>query len=91
MLVALIRPVESRTVDVSGVSGAALDAAVRAVLPAGWDVAQVPARLDQATGGFTATAKMVRRDGVREVDADDMPALVAKVPVGWEMVSARRV
>ncbi|WP_314647030.1 hypothetical protein [uncultured Microbacterium sp.] len=30
-------------------------------------------------------------DGVREIEADDMPALEAKVPDGGQMLSVRRV
>lgn len=35
--------------------------------------------------------KFERRDGEREIEADDMAALEAQVPEGWQVLSVRRV
>ena len=38
---------------------------------------------------LTAEATIVRRDGVSEIDADDMGALLAKVPEGFQLLNVR--
>mgnify|MGYP003583134804 CR=1 FL=1 len=87
MLVGRIRPVETRTVDVEGASLAALNAAVTAQLPPGWVVTDVPAAMPKGSQLLTSTATMGRRDGVEQIEADDMTALEAKVPEGWQLLS----
>lgn len=37
-----------------------------------------------------AVGPFLRVDGIREMDADDTPALRARVPDGWRMLSVRR-
>ncbi|MDR7184906.1 hypothetical protein J2X85_001940 [Microbacterium trichothecenolyticum] len=86
MLIGRIRPVETRTVDVEGASLEALSAAVRAELAAGWVVTDVPAAMPKGSQLLTSTATMARRDGVEQIEADDMAALQAKVPEGWQLL-----
>lgn len=91
MLVGRIRPVETRTVDVAGASLEALSAAVTAQLSAGWVVTDVPAAMPKGSQLLTSTATMARRDGVEQIEADDMAALEAKVPEGWQLLSVHEL
>ena len=86
MLVGRIRPVETRSVDVEGASLEALSAAVRAELTAGWVVTDIPAAMPKGSQLLTSTATMARRDGVEQIEADDMAALQARVPEGWQLL-----
>lgn len=90
MLVALIRPAETRNLTVTGPTRDDLHRQVQEQLPDGWDIAKVPPVLNR-DGTFTADAMIVRRDDVREIEAGDMNALHAKVPGGWQVLSVRRV
>jgi hypothetical protein len=87
MLIGRIRPVETRTVDVEGASLEALSAAVTTQLPAGWVATDIPAAMPKGSQLLTSTASMARRDGVEQIEADDMAALEAKVPEGWQLLS----
>ncbi|MCR2824488.1 hypothetical protein [Microbacterium sp. zg.Y909] len=46
--------------------------------------------MTKGTITVTAVATIVRRDGGREIEADDMPALKAQVPEGWQLVHVRK-
>lgn len=86
MLVGRIRPVETRTVEVEGATLEALHAAATAQLPAGWVVTEVPAAMPKGSQLLTSTATLARRDGIELIEADDMAALHAKVPEGWQLL-----
>jgi len=87
MLAALIRPVESHTVEVAGASLDDVYAQISSHAPDGFDLVSAPVRMLKGTAGIQATARFDRRDGVREISADDMGALEAQVPAGWQMLS----
>lgn len=87
MLTALIRPAETRTLNLTGASGAEIRDAVAAKLPAGWELAGMPLKLDRETSGFASKVTISRRDGVQTIEAADMDALHALVPDGWQMLS----
>lgn len=89
MLIGLIRPVETRSFDVQGASLAALRDAVAAELPAGWEITDIPAAMPKGSQLLTSTATIARRDGVEQIEADDLDALHAKVPDGWRLLTVR--
>lgn len=91
MLIGLIRPVETRTIDVEGPSLEALEAAVASQLPDGWQITDIPATMPKGSQLLTSTATIARCDGACEIEADDMAALEAKVPGGWQLLSVRRL
>ena len=90
MLVALIRPVESHTVELVGDSLEDVHAQLAEHAPSGFDLVSAPARMLKGAQGIETTARFDRRDGLREIEADDMDALLAMVPDGWQMLSVRR-
>lgn len=90
MLVALIRPVESHTVELVGDSLEDVYTQLAGHEPEGYDLVSAPVRMLAGAEGIKATARFDRRDGLREIEADDMDALMAKVPDGWQMLSVRR-
>lgn len=58
--------------------------------PNGWELPSSPVTMPKGTNAMTAVATIARRDELREVEADDMAALEAKVPEGWQLVTVRR-
>lgn len=89
MLSAVIRPIESVTIQVSGDSLADIHAKLAAQAPAGFDLASAPVSMAAGSSDLTATATFHRTDGTREIEAADMTALEAQVPDGWRMLSVR--
>lgn len=90
MLVATIRPAETRTVTVEGQDIPTLRADLDAQTPAGWVLVDAPVTMKP--GGLRIIeARYERRDGTREIEADDMDTLTGKVPDGWKMLSVRTV
>jgi len=90
MLVALIRPIENYTATVEGTEIPELRAQLIAEAPPGWDM--VSAHVEMKPGGIRiVTGKFEGRHEPSEIEADDMDALHAKVPEGWQMLSVRRV
>lgn len=87
MLNALIRPVESHTVEVAGISLDEIYSQIEGNAPDGYDLVSAPVRMLKGAQGIEATARFDRRDGVREITAADMAALEAQVPEGWQMLS----
>ncbi|WP_102193221.1 hypothetical protein [Microbacterium aurantiacum] len=88
MLVALVRPRESCTVTVEGKNVTDLRGELAAQVPAGWELVSAHATM-KAGGIRTVEGRYERRDGTQEIEADDMTALEAKVPDGWQMLSVR--
>lgn len=91
MLVALLRPVESHSVELTGDSLEDVHDQLAEHAPAGFDLVSAPARMLKGAQGIETTARFDRRDGLREIEAEDMASLEAQVPDGWQMLSVRRV
>lgn len=90
MLVALIRPAEKQTATVEGTEIPELRAQLIAQAPPGWEMAS--AHVEMKPGGIRIVeGRFQRREEPREIEADDMEALRAKVPEGWQMLSVRQV
>lgn len=89
MLVATIRPAETRTAELTGNSLEEIHAAAVAQQPAGFDLVAAPVQMIKGSTALTATATYRRVDGAREIEADDRASLFAKVPPGWQMLSVR--
>lgn len=91
MLIALVRPTETVTVDVVGTTLEDVTAQLEARKQPGFDLVSAPVRMLKGEAKMEAMGTFKRVDGVREVEAGDMGALTAKVPDGWEILSVRRV
>lgn len=89
MLIGLIRPIETHTVTLKGEDLADVRAQLTAQAPDGWDLVSAMATMEKAGSMRSVEGKFLRRDGIREIEADDMAALEAKVPDGWQMLSVR--
>jgi hypothetical protein len=87
MLAALIRPVESHSVELVGDSLHDVYAQLAEHAPEGFDLVSAPVRMLAGAQGIKATARFDRRDDVREIEADDMSGLEQMVPDGWQMLS----
>lgn len=89
MLIGMIRPLETRTREVTGEG---LDAiAAQLTAPAGWELTKAHVLPQKGTTELRAVGEFARVDGLTEIDADDRDALYAKVPAGHQLLSIRRV
>ncbi|MEQ6898655.1 hypothetical protein [Microbacterium sp. KR10-403] len=87
MLSGRIRPIETRELTVQAPSIDETRQQVRSEVPEGWDLTDAAATMPKASTMITLNAKMARRDGVEEIEAEDIAALRAKVPEGWQLLS----
>lgn len=91
VLIGTIRPTETRRLDVEADSLAGIHEALTAACPGGFELTDAPVRMSKGTTRITATGTFARRDGSRDIEADDMPALRGKVPEGHLLVSVGAV
>ncbi|OZB80603.1 hypothetical protein [Microbacterium sp. 13-71-7] len=91
MLIGLIRPRETRTITVQAEELDEIQDLIREQSPAGWETVSAPVSMSKKDTMMTAEGTIARRDGVTEIEADDMAALEAKVPDGYQLLSVRRV
>lgn len=90
MLIGSIRPVETRTVDVTAPSLEAVHADLESQRPAGFDLVSAPVRMIKGAALMETTGKFARRDEPSEIEAVDMDTLIGKVPDGWQLLSVRK-
>lgn len=89
MLIALISPVESSTVEVIGTTLEDVHDQLIAQQKPGFVLASAPVRMLKGEAKIESTGTFWRVDGVQEIRADDMAALEAQVPEGWRVLSVR--
>ncbi len=75
--------------DVERHSLAEIQEKLTAAVPAGWELASAPVAMVKGSTVMTATGTFQRLDGLREINDDTMPALEAKAPNGWALLSVR--
>jgi hypothetical protein len=89
MLVAQIRPAEALTLTAQGTEIPDLRAQLIEEAPKGWEL--VSAHVEMRPGGIRIVeGKFESRESPRDIEADTMDELAAKVPDGWRMLSVRR-
>lgn len=91
MLIGMIRPRGTQTADVTGTSLEDVQQQLGELAPAGYELVNAPATMIKGAPLIKTTGTFERRDEVTEIEADDMDALEAKVPEGWQLLSVRRV
>ncbi len=89
MLIAMIRPLETKTVEVIGTTLDDVQAQLDAHREPGFDLVSSPVRMLKGEAKMQATGRFSRVDGIREIEAADMASLRAQVPDGWRMLSVR--
>lgn len=90
MLIAMIRPLETSTAEVIGTTLEDVQTQLDAHREPGFDLVSAPVQMLKGEAKMAATGTFSRVDGIREIEADDMASLEAKVPDGWRMLSVRR-
>lgn len=91
MLIGTIRPIETRTVEVTGPGLPEIQEQLTDLVPEGIELANAPAEMTRSEAAIKTTATFQRVDRIREIEADDMTTLEAKVPDAWQLLSVRRV
>lgn len=91
MYIGTIRPVESSSTELTGHSLAEIRDQARAATPDGFHLVSAPVQMIKGSTELKATATFRRRDGQRDIEADDRAALDAQVPDGWELVNLRKL
>ena len=89
MLIGLIRPLETRSFDVESTDLAGVQEALAALRPEGFDLVSAPVQMIKGAPILKATGTFHRRDGIEQIEAEDMDALLARVPEGWQLLSVR--
>ncbi|MFL1999510.1 hypothetical protein [Microbacterium sp. A1-JK] len=89
MLIGTIRPVETRTFDVEGKSLDDIQEKLEALRPEGFDLVKSTAHPVKGTMLLSSVGTFARRDGAREIEADNRATLDAKVPDGYELLTLR--
>lgn len=90
MLIGLIRPIETHTVTLKGEDLADVRAQLVEQAPEGWELVSAKPTMTNGTPVRSVEGKFERRDGTREIEAEDMAALEAQVPEGWQLLSVQR-
>lgn len=90
MLIAMIRPLETSTAEVIGATLDDVQTQLHAQRQPGFDLVSAPVRMLKGEAKMEATGTFSRVDSIREIEAEDMASLEAKVPDGWRMLSVRR-
>ncbi|MBG9887463.1 hypothetical protein ABE10_13260 [Bacillus toyonensis] len=85
----LFRPRETRTIPVQGHELDEIQEKIAAETPAGWETISAPVSMSKRDTTLTAEGTIARRDGLREVEAEDMDGILAKVPEGYQLLSVR--
>ncbi|WP_217177018.1 hypothetical protein [Streptomyces sp. AC495_CC817] len=91
MLIGLMRPVETASFPVEGASLEEIQTRLEEHRPEGFDLVSSPVEMIKGAAVLKATGTFARRDQVTEIEADDLDALQAKVPEGWQLLSVRSV
>lgn len=84
-----MRPVESQSFPVEAADLAGIQAKLDDLRPDGFDLISSPVEMIKGAAVLKAVGTFARRDQVTEVEADDMDALLAKVPEGWQLLNVR--
>lgn len=90
MLIGMIRPRGATSTEVTGTSLEDVQAQLEAQRPEGYELMNAPAEMVKGAALIKTTGTFERRDDVREIEAEDMDALEAKVPDGWQLLSVRQ-
>lgn len=84
-----MRPRENRSVDVEAPDLAGIQEKLEQQRPEGFDLVSAPVEMIKGAASMKATGTFQRRDGIEQIEADGMDALLAKVPEGWQLLNVR--
>lgn len=91
MLIGLMRPRQTRTFDVEAADLAGVQTQLAAQRPDGFDLVSAPVKMIKGAAVLKATGTFHSRDRIEQIEAEDMDALHAKVPDGWQLLNVRHV
>lgn len=89
MLTGRIRPAETRELTLEAPTIAQARKQAESQVPDGWVITDAEPSMPKASVMITLHVTMARRDGATDVEAEDLDALRAKVPEGWQLLSVR--
>lgn len=84
-----MRPVETTSVPVEGTSLEDIQVQLEAHRPAGFDLISSPVEMIKGAAILKAVGTFARRDQVTEIQGEDITALQAQVPEGWQLLNVR--
>lgn len=90
MLIGMIRPRGTKSTEVTGTSLEDVQTQLGAQRPDGYELVNAPAEMVKGAALIKTTGTFERRDDVREIEAENMDAMLAKVPEGWQLLSVRQ-
>jgi hypothetical protein len=86
VLTGTIRPTDTVTFEVEGDSLDEIAQKLADQTPDGYELTDRPVVMKSGSSALTAKGTFKHRAGTREIEADDMPALRAKVPDGYQLI-----
>lgn len=84
-----MRPVETQSFDIESFDLAGVQTQLEEMRPPGFDLISAPVEMVKGAAVLRATGTFARRDQMQQIEADDMDALLAKVPDGWQLLNVR--
>lgn len=84
-----MRPRENQIFEVEAADLAGVQAELAAQRPEGFDLVSAPVEMIKGAPILKAKGTFSRRDQIEQIEADDMDALLAKVPEGWQLLNVR--
>ena len=90
MLIGMIRPTATQTLEAAGEVQADVRADLEARAPEGYVLTDAPVTMQKRSTAITMNGTY-RATRVEEIEADDMDTLLAKVPDGWQLLNVRRL
>lgn len=91
VLIGTARPDENQSFDVEGRSLEEITAQIAAKTPVGWEATHAPVAMVKGDTLLKSTTTIERRDGLIEVEGEDLDGVRAKLPAGYRLLSLRRV
>lgn len=88
MLAGVIRRNDGGEIDAEEETQAEVRAALEAQVPDGHMLTDATVAMMKGTTRIRATGRY-RSTETKDIEADDMPALLAEVPDGWSLISVR--
>lgn len=90
-MIGTARPDEKQTFDVEGHNLEELTERIAEKTPEGWQSTHAPLGMLKGSTLLKAPATIERRDGLIEIEGEDLAAVRANLPDGYKLLSVRKV
>lgn len=89
MYIGMIRPVETKTINVQGEGLPEVHELVYAQATEGWSVVSMSVAMSKHETVLSCEATLARRDGIETIEGADYADVVSRVPEGFQLLSVQ--